>query len=621
MSKILKKFLCLMLAITLLATVVPMNLSLSASADVPSYDVVFDGEGNIISGADLNVFNIKLSQGGNVTFYYNVDSSSLYFPTWTEAGTVEGNQDDLIWYPATNGSWNVDGHYYNFCCTFNVSEHNNESGSYVTHVYTINYDYGKLCHICYSLNLAPTVERVTLVQDGTAGYWAYANVVSNGLYAIDRVQFPSWTSAHGQDDLNKTGWSTDSTYTGTKGSWTVDNQTYNYRYYVSVAAHNNEYGKYNTHVYAYNNGGFENCRGTELNFKFTLTINAGEGTYAGETSLTDVFESTVNIADPTAPNGYHFKQWNLSGNGTFNDGTYVYGAGDGTLTAEYEVHTFDQQVATEKYLASDATCIAKATYFYSCVCGEKGTETFESGDTLGHDWDAGEVTTNPTCTEKGVKTYTCKRTDCGETYTEPVDAKGHTTEKTSAVEPTCTEDGVKEYWYCSGCEKYFADEECASLIDDLDSWKTGDGKIDALGHDWNDGVWTWSKDCKTATITFICSRNSKHTETIDAEISSEITVAPTCSRKGTTTYTAVATFEGVEYKDTKKLQNINKTEHQDDNDDEFCDVCGASLGNLQFMCPLCEKSLKCWQGDSFLLTIHSFVHIIYGILLSFGWVD
>ena len=39
-----------------------------------------------------------------------------------------------------------------------------------------------------------------------------------------------------------------------------------------------------------------------------------------------------------------------------------------------------------------------------------------------HTWDAGVVTKEATCTEAGVKTYTCS---CGATYTEDIPAKGH----------------------------------------------------------------------------------------------------------------------------------------------------------------------------------------------------
>ena len=66
-----------------------------------------------------------------------------------------------------------------------------------------------------------------------------------------------------------------------------------------------------------------------------------------------------------------------------------------------------------------------------------------------HAWDEGVVTTEPTCTQDGVKTYTC--TLCGETRTEPVPATGHTSDEGVVTnEPTCTEDGIKTY-KCTVC--------------------------------------------------------------------------------------------------------------------------------------------------------------------------
>ena len=49
-------------------------------------------------------------------------------------------------------------------------------------------------------------------------------------------------------------------------------------------------------------------------------------------------------------------------------------------------HNFNQKNTSETYLKSAATCTKKAVYYYSCSCGEKGTETFESGETLAHTW-------------------------------------------------------------------------------------------------------------------------------------------------------------------------------------------------------------------------------------------
>lgn len=48
---------------------------------------------------------------------------------------------------------------------------------------------------------------------------------------------------------------------------------------------------------------------------------------------------------------------------------------------ELSDHDFTKKVKTEPYLAEAATCLSHAKYYYSCECGEKGTETFE--DTYG----------------------------------------------------------------------------------------------------------------------------------------------------------------------------------------------------------------------------------------------
>lgn len=50
-------------------------------------------------------------------------------------------------------------------------------------------------------------------------------------------------------------------------------------------------------------------------------------------------------------------------------------------------HVYDQKVANENFIATYATCTAKAKYYYSCKCGEKQNVTFEYGSPLGHDYD------------------------------------------------------------------------------------------------------------------------------------------------------------------------------------------------------------------------------------------
>lgn len=55
-------------------------------------------------------------------------------------------------------------------------------------------------------------------------------------------------------------------------------------------------------------------------------------------------------------------------------------------------HNFNQQVVDAKYLKSPATCTNKARYYYSCECGEKGSQYFEYGEKLGHAY--GEMVSN-----------------------------------------------------------------------------------------------------------------------------------------------------------------------------------------------------------------------------------
>ena len=73
--------------------------------------------------------------------------------------------------------------------------------------------------------------------------------------------------------------------------------------------------------------------------------------------------------------------------------------GAATYTAVYEKkdHVFDQENADGKYLKSAADCTHKTVYYKSCKCGEKGTETFEYGEPVGHKWKAATGAAPKTC--------------------------------------------------------------------------------------------------------------------------------------------------------------------------------------------------------------------------------
>ena len=61
-------------------------------------------------------------------------------------------------------------------------------------------------------------------------------------------------------------------------------------------------------------------------------------------------------------------------------------------------HNFSCQVESETYLKAAATCTNGAIYYKSCACGAKGTETFETGNALGHTGGTATCTEKPVCT-------------------------------------------------------------------------------------------------------------------------------------------------------------------------------------------------------------------------------
>ena len=116
--------------------------------------------------------------------------------------------------------------------------------------------------------------------------------------------------------------------------------------------------------------------------------------------------------------------------------------------AEEHKHTL---VKTE---AVDPTCTedGKKEFWTCSECGkifsdEAGTVEVTDESALivpaeGHQWDEGTVTTEPTCTEKGVKTFHC--TVCEATKTEEIAALGHDWSEWVVIkEPTDNESGME----------------------------------------------------------------------------------------------------------------------------------------------------------------------------------
>lgn len=174
-----------------------------------------------------------------------------------------------------------------------------------------------------------------------------------------------------------------------------------------------------------------------------------------------------------------------------------------------------------------ATCGADGRIDTVCAnCGDViATKVIPA--TGAHTWDNGTVTTEPTETTPGVRTFTCAV--CSQTKTEVIPATGaHTFVFTKNVAPSCTEAGYDLYT-CRDCG---ATEKRNSKP--------------ALGHKWDSGtVTTEPTETDPGTMTYTCTVcGATKTEVIPATgphthvwDEGTVTVAPTETTPGVRTYT------------------------------------------------------------------------------------
>ena len=115
---------------------------------------------------------------------------------------------------------------------------------------------------------------------------------------------------------------------------------------------------------------------------------------------------------------------------------------EGAINVATHEHNYVGEVTTQP------TCTEPGVKTFTCTCGE-GTYT-QSIDALDHAWGEGEVTTAPDCDDAGVRTYTCAN-DPSHTKTEAIDALGHTAVPNAAVPATCTTVGYTGGTHCDVC--------------------------------------------------------------------------------------------------------------------------------------------------------------------------
>ena len=169
-----------------------------------------------------------------------------------------------------------------------------------------------------------------------------------------------------------------------------------------------------------------------------------------------------------------------------------------------------------------------------------------------HTWDNGTITTAPTCTKAGKKTYSC--TKCDATKIEPIPATGH------SWKSDWTSDATHHWHECANenCDvtdntgkKGYAEHSGgkATCTQKANCTVCGVEYGNALGHDFtvrqydNDNHWMKCSRCDEI--------ENKSSHTWD---SGTVTTAPTCTKGGKKTYTCTVCH-------ATKTESINATGH------------------------------------------------------------
>lgn len=160
----------------------------------------------------------------------------------------------------------------------------------------------------------------------------------------------------------------------------------------------------------------------------------------------------------------------------------------------------------------------------------------------------------------------------------------------STTPATCTVDGKTVY--------------TATFSSNLFTTQTKEVTIEKLGHTYGAPVWSWSEDGKTATATFTCTREgctaetTGHAQNVTATVSGKQKVAPTCTDKGTTTYTAKVNFETKDYTDTKDVQDIKALGHTLTKTPAKAATCTEAGNSEYYTCATCGKFFSDKDGKT-----------------------
>lgn len=214
----------------------------------------------------------------------------------------------------------------------------------------------------------------------------------------------------------------------------------------------------------------------------------------------------------------------------------------------------------------EPTASATGTAERQCsACGNKEIKTLDKLiENHTHNY-SGSVTTQPSCTREGVKTYQCS---CGSSYTESIAKTEHNYQSTVTA-PTCTQAGYTTH-KCS-CGNSYADT-----------------KVNATGHKYTDSVTnpTCTAEGYTKHTCSVCGSSYTDTKTAATGHSYSVTSdTATCTAAGTKTETCGKCGNKKTSTSAAKGHGDTRTEKKDATCSDngytkvICNTCGTTVSN------------------------------------------
>ena len=504
--------------------------------------------------------------------------SSVRMATWTTA-----NQSDLAWRDAHfNG-------YGSFFLDINRNEYREKPDVYITHIYIYDAQGGLATEeiAFWPDYIPPTIENYGVNIVSQDCFRVLAKISDNN--GISTVKIATWTTGDQRDlvwrEAHHNGY----------GTYFVDIPYSEYRANPEV---------YISHIYAYDSQ--ENLACVEVSYRPSCSHNYGEWTVSVEPSCTSngTEKRTCSKCGNTEmriveSHGHNYNESILSSTCTSQGyTTHTCSVCGDSYTDSYTEptgHSYNSKIT------KTASCTEDGVKTFTCKnCDDSYTEPIPATghkfkDTVVAPTDSAQgytlhecencdysykdsytdvkphsytskVTKTASCTEDGLRTYTCS--DCGNTYTEVIPKTGHSyTDK--VVAPTCTEKGYTLHT-CSKCN---------------DSYKTD--YTNEKGHSYKSSV-TKEPSCEESGVTtYRCSDcDDSYTTAIPAKGHSYTSksVAATCESSGYVEHTC--TVCGNTYKDNYTAATGHAFGEWNITKEPACETSGEQIRT----CGNCDKT-------------------------------